>query len=66
MNERIKMKHPDGPVIRAVKGRKIKESNRLKLMVDGVEVGCVVYDPPNNPIETHEVKAWVEWNGEVA
>lgn len=65
MNHRIREKKPSGPVIRAVRGKKITESNCLKLMFAGKEVGRVIYDPKNNPSTTHEVKAWVEWLGDV-
>lgn len=65
MNHRIKQKNPDGPVIRAVKGRKVTEANLLRLMVGKKEVGRVIFDPLNSPVDSHEVKAWVEFYGDV-
>ena len=65
MNEKIRERVPSGPVIRAVRGRSVKESNLLRLMVAGREVGRVVFDPSRSPVKTHEVKAWIELNGAV-
>lgn len=65
MNEKIRQKVPSGPVIRAVCGRKVQEANTLKLVFAGREVGRVIFDPENSPVDTHEVKAWIEWAGEV-
>lgn len=60
MNECIKQKKPQRPVIRCVEGDEVVEANSFKFFVDGVYIGKVVFDPPNNPVTSHEVKAWIE------
>jgi hypothetical protein len=60
MNERIKHKHPNGPVIRAVRGKDWLEANTVYLTLGGEVIGKVVFDPKNNPSDTHMVKAWIE------
>lgn len=60
MNHRIRDKVPDGPVIRVQRGRKQSDTNEALLVLNGQLLGRVVYDPPNNPSSSHEVKAWVE------
>lgn len=65
MNERIRMKTPDGPVINVSQDKNVVATNEAKLFVGRKCVGRVVYDPQNNPSSTHEVKAWVEFFGDV-
>lgn len=60
MNHRIREQAPVGGVIRVQRGRSRKDTNEARLMVGGRQIGRVVYDPPNNPVTSHEVKAWVE------
>ena len=60
MNNRIREVNPSGPVIRVQRGRSRRDTNEAKLLLNGRQIGRVVYDPVNNPSNTHEVKAWVE------
>lgn len=60
MNEKIRQKKPVGPVIRAVKGDSVLESNKIILFLGKTRIGCVIFDPKESPVDTHEVKAWVE------
>lgn len=60
MNHRIRQAKPDGPVIVAQTGKKVREGNRVDIMHAGVVVASVIYDPKGNPSKTHAVKAWIE------
>ncbi len=60
MNHRIREKVPSGPVIRVTRGRSVRDTDEVTILVGGRVIGRVVYDPENNPSSSHEVKAWVE------
>ena len=59
MNERIREKKPDGPVIVADTGRKQREANRFDIISDGKVVATVEFNPKRNPSKTHHVRAFV-------
>lgn len=71
MNERIRQKRPQKPVIVVLKvdadgHTESREANRFAIKVDGRVIGHVVYEPHGlDACETHEVKAWVEFNDDV-
>lgn len=69
MNERIKQKRPSKPVIDCLERITVNgdewtglmQANCFELQLsNGTVVARIVYDPKKNPVETHEVKAWVE------
>ncbi len=60
MNHRIRDAVPDGPVIRVKNGRRWRDTNEATLLLNGRRIGRVIYAPDENPVTTHEVKAWVE------
>lgn len=69
MNEQIRNAKPKGPVIDVIEKqgsmKRVTQTNEAALFVDGQYIGRVVYDPANNPSDTHCVKAWVEFNDSV-
>jgi hypothetical protein len=66
MNHRIRMKKPDGPVIVCQEDDMLTEANLFEISVGGMIVGHVVFEPEGlGECETHDVKAWVEFNNQV-
>jgi len=69
MNHRIKQAKPRGPVIVLQRENPVQkiESNCFVLMVGGRAIGRVVFEAGGlSACDTHEVKAWVELDDEVA
>lgn len=67
MNHRIKQKNPRKPVIVCQGDTQTREANEFLFYYDGVYIGRVVFDRKGLPTcETHEVKAWVELEQNVA
>jgi hypothetical protein len=64
MNDRIKQRKPNGPVIVAqddLHEVKTRESNEFELWHHGDKIGRIVFDPKGlKACKTHDVKAWVE------
>lgn len=69
MNHRIKQKKPNKPVIVCQRENPVQtiESNQFVLSVGGRAIGRVVFRPSGLPqCTTHEVKAWLELDDDVA
>jgi hypothetical protein len=63
MNHRIRMKKPDGPVIVVQGEDSTTEANEFQIWVGGKLVGHVAYNPRGLvACDTHDVKAWVEFD----
>lgn len=68
MNHRIREKKPKGPVIVVQDdfrpdGANVMEANEFDIWFHGEKIGRVVYNPKGLAVcDTHEVKAWVEFD----
>lgn len=63
MNHRIREKKPSGPVIVVQEECITMTGNCFEINVGGMVIGHVVFDPDGlDQCETHDVRAWVEFN----
>ena len=66
MNHRIREPKPSGPVIAVQVGRRVRSTNRVQLVHQGVVVGEVRFEPNGlRAAPHHQVRAFVEVFGDV-
>lgn len=61
MNHRIREPKPSGPVIAVQTGKKLRNTNRVQFLLDGVVVGEVRFEAAGlRAAPQHQVRAFVE------